>query len=128
MTPPDQITAKRGGTATVKVSAALTEGFHLNSHTPQESYLIPLTLKWTEGALASPEINYPAPRMLKVPFSSKPLSVLEGKFEIATKFKIPADAPVGPSTVVGKLRYQACNDRSCFAPKTLEVKVPVQVQ
>ncbi len=126
--PPDQVTVKRGGVATVKLSAELSEGFHLNSHTPKESYLIPLTLKWSDGALASTDVFYPAPKMLKVPFSPQPLSVLEGKFEIVTKFKAPANAPEGPSTVTGKLRYQACNDKSCFQPKTLDVKIPVQVQ
>jgi uncharacterized protein len=126
--PPDQVTAKRGSTVTVKVSAGLSDGFHLNSNTPQESYLIPLTLKWTDGALVSPEVHYPAPQMLKVPFSEKPLSVLTGKFEITTKFKVPPTAPEGPSTIAGKLRYQACNDKSCFAPKTLDVKIPVEVK
>jgi hypothetical protein len=29
---------------------------------------------------------------------------------------------------VGKLHYQACNDRACFPPKTVEVTVPYQIQ
>ena len=74
------------------------------------------------------EVAYPKPQMVKVPFQEKPLSVLTGKFELSTQFKVPADASVGPATVTGKLRYQACNDKSCFPPKTLEVKVPVEVQ
>lgn len=119
---------KPGATVTVKVSAALSDGFHLNSHTPQETWLIPLTLKWTEGALESGEVQYPAPKMLKVPFQEKPLSVLTGKFELTTKFKVSASAPAGSSMVLGKLRYQACNDKSCFAPKTVDVKIPVQIQ
>jgi hypothetical protein len=128
VTPPDQVVAKHGATVTVKLTATLNDGFHLNSHTPDESYLIPLALKWTDGALASPEVQYPAPQIVKVPFQEKPLSVLTGKFELTTKFKVPASAPTGPSTVMGKLRYQACNDKSCFAPKTVDVKIPVQVQ
>src|SRR5450432_2872092 len=62
VTPPDQVVTKPGATVTVKVSAALSDGFHLNSHTPQETWLIPLTLKWTEGALESGEVQYPAPK------------------------------------------------------------------
>ena len=30
--------------------------------------------------------------------------------------------------MAGKLRYQACNNKACFPPKTVEVKLPVQVQ
>jgi DsbC/DsbD-like thiol-disulfide interchange protein len=126
--PPEQITVKRGATATVKVTATLSDGFHLNSHTPAEDFLIPLTLKWGPGPVAPGEVAYPKPQMVKVPFQEKPLSVLTGKFELSTPFKVPADAPVGPTTVTGKLRYQACNDKSCFPPKTLDVKVPVEVQ
>jgi thiol:disulfide interchange protein DsbD len=128
VTPPEQVTVKRGSAATVKVTAALSDGFHLNSHTPAEDYLIPLSLKWAPGPVEAGEIVYPRPQMLKVPFSEKPLSVLTGKFEIATQFKAAANAAPGPSTVTGKLRYQACNDKSCFPPKTLDVKVPVEVQ
>jgi hypothetical protein len=128
VTPPEQITVKRGATATVKVAASLSDGFHLNSHTPAEDFLIPLTLKWTPGPVVAGEVAYPKPQMVKVPFQEKPLSVLTGKFELSTQFKVPADAPVGPTTVTGKLRYQACNDKSCFPPKTLDVKVPVEVQ
>jgi thiol:disulfide interchange protein DsbD len=128
--PPEQITVKRGATATVKVTATLSAGYHLNSHTPAESFLIPLTLKWTPPpeSVDAAEVVYPKPQMVKVPFQETPLSVLTGKFEISTKFKAPANASVGPTTVTGKLRYQACNDKSCFPPKTIDVKVPVEVQ
>jgi hypothetical protein len=130
ITPPEQITVKRGATATVKVTATLSSGFHLNSHTPAEDFLIPLTLKWTPapGTVEAGEVAYPKPEIMKLPFQEKPLSVLTGKFELSTPLKAPGNAGVGPTTVVGKLRYQACNDKSCFPPKTIEVKVPVEVQ
>jgi Disulphide bond corrector protein DsbC len=128
VTPPDQLVIKRGATAAVKVTATLNEGFHLNSHTPPEDYLIPLSLKWAPGSVEAADVVYPPAQPLKVPFDPKPLSVLTGKFEITTKFKTAAGAAVGPSTITGKLRYQACNDKACFPPKTLEVKLPVEVQ
>jgi DsbC/DsbD-like thiol-disulfide interchange protein len=128
VTPPEQITVKAGATAVVKVTATLSDGFHLNSHTPAESYLIPLSLKWTAGPVEAGEVVYPKPQLIKVPFSEKPLSVLTGKFELSTPFKVPAGTTAGPVTVTGKLRYQACNDKSCFPPKTIDVKVPVEVR
>jgi hypothetical protein len=42
--------------------------------------------------------------------------------------KVPPSAPLGPGVLVGKLRYQACNDNSCLPPKTLEVRLPYQIQ
>jgi hypothetical protein len=28
----------------------------------------------------------------------------------------------------GKLKYQACNDRACFPPKTVDIAIPYQIQ
>jgi hypothetical protein len=66
--------------------------------------------------------------MEKYEFSEKPLSVFTGNFELNTTFKVPANAQVGPSVMAAKLRYQACNNKACFPPKTADVKLPVQVQ
>jgi len=110
----------------VKVTAPLNEGFHLNSHTPTEDYLIPLTLKW-EGPLQEVDVVYPKPQFEKYSFEEKPLSVLTGQFPLVTKFKAPASAAVGPVTLNGKVRYQACNNNACFPPKTVPVTLTVQV-
>ncbi|MGH9718619.1 MAG: protein-disulfide reductase DsbD domain-containing protein, partial [Bryobacteraceae bacterium] len=48
-------------------------------------------------------------------------------FEVTTKFRVPATAMSGPGQIAGKLRYQACNDKVCLPPKTIDVKVPVVV-
>jgi len=128
VTPPEPVNAKPGSAFTVKLTATLSEGFHMNSHTPAEAYLIPLTLKWTPGAVEAADVEYPKPEMLKLPFQPTPLSVITGKLNLVTKFKVPANAQPGLVTVLGKLRYQACNDKACFAPKTVEIKLPVTLQ
>jgi thiol:disulfide interchange protein DsbD len=123
---PVGVVVKKGATVDVKVTATLNEGFHLNSHTPTEDYLIPLTLKW-EGPLEAVDVVYPKPTMEKYAFDDKPLSVLTGQFVLATKFKAAAGATPGPATLNGKIRYQACNNNSCFPPKTVPVTLTVQV-
>ena len=72
--------------------------------------------------------EYPKPHNEKYEFSEKPLSVYTGNFEIVSKFKVPADAQQGPGIALGKLRYQACNNNACFPPKTVEVKLPVDIK
>ena len=99
----------------------------MNSSTPTEKYLIPLTLKWTSTTVETENVEYPKPQSLKLAFESKPLSILSGKFMFLTKFKVGLNTPAGPTTVTGKLRYQACNDKACFPPKTVEIKLPVNV-
>jgi thiol:disulfide interchange protein DsbD len=125
--PPDKLTAKAGSTVEVKTTIQLRQGYHCNSNTPSDEYLIPLKLTWTPGPLESPEVAYPKPQMEKFSFSDKPLSVYTGDFVVATKFKVAAGANPGTAFVSGKLRYQACNDRMCLPPKTVEVSVPVDI-
>ncbi len=56
------------------------------------------------------------------------LSVFTGNFDLIANFKIAASASAGPGSVAGKLKYQACNNTTCFPPKTIEITVPYQVQ
>ena len=125
--PPDKVTAKAGSEVSAKIVAQLRTGYHCNSDKPSDDYLIPLKLTWTAAPLEVAAVVYPKPQMEKYAFSEKPLSVYSGDFEIVTKFKVPASAPPGPAVLTGKLRYQACNDRMCLPPKTLDVSLPVTV-
>jgi len=54
--------------------------------------------------------------------------VVTGEFTITTKFRVPANAATGASAQNGTLRYQACNDRMCFAPKTLNVSLALNIE
>ena len=120
--------ARRGASLEVKTAALLKPGYHVNSNTPSESYLIPLRLTWEPGALEAVEVVFPKPHMEMYEFSAVPLSVFTGDFNLMTKFKVAANASSGPGLAVGKLRYQACNNNSCLPPKTIEIKLPVVVQ
>lgn len=126
--PGEKLRVKRGDTAVAKVKVQLRAGYHVNSNTPSDDYLIPLKLSWKPDPLQVDEVVYPKPQLEKYAFSDKPLSVFSGEFELATKFKVPANAPNGPAILEGKLRYQACNDRMCLPPRTVEVPLTVEIQ
>ncbi len=128
VTPVPTVKIKKGGEATVVLKASLNAGFHCNSNTPTEEYLIPLKLTWGAGPLTSESVSYPKAKLEKYSFSEKPVSVLTGEFAITTKFKANADAATGPAAQTGKLRYQACSDKACFPPKTVDVSVTVNVE
>ncbi|MGA2742633.1 MAG: protein-disulfide reductase DsbD domain-containing protein, partial [Bryobacteraceae bacterium] len=126
---PGKLVAKRGASAEAKIAVSVEPGFHVNSNTPSDPYLIPLKLTWApDGALEPGAVVFPKPQMEKYEFSDKPLSVFTGDFDLTAKFKVPAGASQGPGIMLGKLRYQACNNNSCFPPKTVEVRLSYQVQ
>ena len=86
------------------------------------------TLDRLSKALEGGQVTYPKPTLEKYEFAEKPLSVYTGNFDLSVSFKVSSTAAAGPGVAVGKLRYQACNDKSCFQPKTVDVSVPYSVQ
>jgi DsbC/DsbD-like thiol-disulfide interchange protein len=124
-----KVSGKRGAAVQAKIPMLVKPGFHVNSNTPSDEYLIPLKLTWKNtGALEGGQLSYPKPSLEKYEFSEKPLSVFTGNFDVVASFKVAANAPAGPGVAVGQLRYQACSDRACFPPKTIDVAIPYQVQ
>jgi hypothetical protein len=126
--PVAKVTIQRGQSTTVTLKAKILPGYHVNSNAPHEDYLIPLRLTFPKGAVEVESIQYPKPHDEKYSFSEKPLSVLTGDFEIQVRLKAAANAPQEMGILAGKLRYQACSDKACLAPKTLEVNLTTDVR
>jgi DsbC/DsbD-like thiol-disulfide interchange protein len=126
---PQKAAGKRNAALQVKIPMAVKEGYHVNSNKPNEEYLIPLKVTWTSlGALEGGAVTYPKPESVKYEFSEQPLSVYTGAFDLVANFKVASNAAAGPGAATGKLRYQACSNRACYPPKTVEITVSYQVQ
>jgi hypothetical protein len=128
VTAPEKIVARKGEVVSADFIIAVKDGYHVNSNTPADEYLIPLKLTFPEGPAQVVDVVYPKPQMEKFQFSEKPVSVFQGSFKTHAKLKISPQAAAGTSTLVGKLRYQACNDRMCLPPRTLELKIPLEIR
>jgi thioredoxin:protein disulfide reductase len=107
------------------VVVAIQQGYHMNSHTPSEAYLIPTTLTATPPAgFKVVDTMYPPGKQIKFQFSEKPLDVYSGSVTVKLKLAADASAPVGAATIPVVLRYQACSETTCLPP----TKVPVDVK
>ena len=126
--PPPPAIGKRNSTISARVPLQLRSGYHVNSSTPADEYLIPLKLSWDGAPLEALEVAYPTPRMANYSFSKTPASIYSGQFDVITRFRVPANAPLGTVVLAGKLRYQACNDSTFLPPRTVEVKLPVEIR
>ena len=124
-----KVAGKRNAAVQVKIPVVVKDGYHVNSNKPNEESLIPLKLTWTgTGALEGGTVTYPKPSLEKYEFTEKPLSVYTGAFDLVANFKVAANAQAGPGAATGKLRYQACSNRACYPPKTVDVTISYQVQ
>ncbi len=126
VSPPEQMTIKRGGAVTQSLEVTVVPGFHVNSDKPKDEFLIPLKLTWNAGPLEAKSITYPQAEQIKV--GTDELAVLTGSFKIQTAFEAPRNAAAGATTLAGKLRYQACNNQMCFRPASVDIMLPVVVQ
>ncbi|MEM7356843.1 MAG: protein-disulfide reductase DsbD domain-containing protein, partial [Acidobacteriota bacterium] len=113
--------------ATVQLAAQVTidDHWHVNSNTPTYDYLIPtvLSLELPDGA-SEPRMQYPPQKMMQFEFTDEPIAVYDGTFSIFAKVDLPADA-AGTIEGAATLRYQACDDKQCEQPTT--VQAPFQL-
>jgi DsbC/DsbD-like thiol-disulfide interchange protein len=107
--------------ATVELRFQIVTGYHVNSHTPKSEFLIPtaVTLQPAAGVKAG-ELQYP--HGMPYSFATDPntkLDVYAGTFTV----KLPVVASAGEHTIDGTLKYQACDNASCYPPRTVPLKI-----
>ena len=118
-----QITANKP--QDVELRFRVGSGFHINSHTPKDELLIPTELKLHPGTLRISDEQYPPGSRFHLPIGNgEDLDVYQNEFRVAIRL----EAPRGVSTLTGMLRYQACDNASCFPPRTLPVKIAVNAR
>ena len=127
--PPAQLTpltetdaVHAGAVAHLAVEVTLPAGLHTNSNTPRDPMLIPINvaIEPQNGAKAD-EVVYPTPVDLQQAGSPQPLSVFTGDFVIGVALAIDSSVKPGDLPVKGTVHYQACDEKLCYAPKTLPI-------
>ncbi len=123
------VTAAAGKPGRVELRFRVVPGDHINSSQPRSELLIPTKLRLMPPTdVGVGKIEYPAGQDLAFPFSpDEKLNVYTGEFVISAAVSAQRTAVPGNYRVHGELRYQACNDRACFPPKTLPVAFDVRV-
>jgi DsbC/DsbD-like thiol-disulfide interchange protein len=118
-----------GGEARLALKVTLPPKVHVQSDKPSDPSLIPtvLTLDLPKGLSVSQTV-YPKSEPLKQEGVRDPLSVFGSEFTIRILLKVARDVAPGALVVPGRLRYQACDETTCFPPATAEAKWSLQVR
>jgi hypothetical protein len=121
-------TLKQGTAAQLGLIVDIEDGYHINSNRPGDRNLIATALKFdrTPGLSTTP-VTYSKAKMQKFEFSDKPLSVFEGKVTFKLTARAMPTLATGSHVLKGKLTVQACNNKICLPPKTVDVAIPVEV-
>lgn len=114
---------KAGEPQAVELRFRVQDGFHINSHVPKDELLIPTAIRFNTGSVVTVvDAVYPKGSTYRLPVGAgETLDVYQGEFGVEVKVV----APKGASTLVGVLKYQACDNAVCYPPKTLPVVIAV---
>lgn len=117
----------------VKISLKIDDGWHINAEKPVQDYLIGTRISNADDS-GLVDVDYPEPVMRTLGFDRSELALYEDKVEIrvpveqlqlaAAKQNENSDERDASLTTVSlKVDLQACDDTTCLAPETIEIKI-----
>src|SRR6185436_4324618 len=113
-----------GDVARPTVRLTIKSGWHINSAKPTLDYLIGTKVEVTgTGGSTVEGIDYPEGHLVRLAFADEQLSVYEKDVVITPRIRTPRDAAAaGGVDLAARLTYQACSDKACLPPETVEFK------
>ena len=119
---------KAGEIKKAKIVIRIKEGFHIQANKLKDESLIPATLMvdTAEGLLPGKSI-YPSAKKYKLEGTDSFLDVYDGYIKIVVPVKATEEIMPGVHHLHAVLRYQACDAKRCFFPRSLEFTIFIEV-
>lgn len=129
MVPPAITNVTRGTSGKVELQFQIMHGFHINSNTPTEEYLIPTALKMEAPTdIVIGRITYPDGQNITLPFAPDlKLNVYTGDFSVFVNVRPLSTVVPGKYALHGRLKFQACDKAACYPPKEMPVTFEIKV-
>jgi hypothetical protein len=113
---------------------SLPRNVHVYAPGVKEDYIpIALTLDRSPAYFPAPP-EYPAAKSIRLAAIRETVPAYEGRFPILDTVTLANQQQLAPAldsnrklTITGQFRYQACDQRTCFAPENVPVRWVVQV-
>lgn len=121
-------TVQRGGSVKGTIVLNIPGGLHVNSNNPRSQYQIPTTLSVSATGAKAGGISYPRGKNRKFAFSEETINIYEGRTVISFNLTVPKNFKGNTLRVRAVVRYQACTDEVCYAPKSQTVNLTARVR
>ena len=121
-------TVKRGGSTRGTIVISIPGGLHVNSSRPNSEFAIPTVVRVSAVGAKVGGVSYPRGRNRKFGFSEDTLNVYEGRTAFNFNLTVPANFKGNVVRVRAVVRYQACTDEVCYAPKSKTITFTARVQ
>jgi hypothetical protein len=126
---PAYVAVRPGASVNVMVIITIGAGYVVVAEQPQGDRLRPLSLRLRSVphlSVGTP-IYPPAEETRAVP-GEPGLTGYTGTLRIAVPISVARQAPAGELQLQGELHYQACSRRGCFRPRSLPIRLAIDVQ
>jgi hypothetical protein len=123
-----EVVAHAGKSAVIYVYVVVKEGYHIQANKVNDEFIIPTTLDINaDKIIIAGKQVFPKGKKFKLEGTSDYLFVYDGKFKITIPFKTMEKIQKGKYTLDAKLHYQACDNKTCLFPKTIDFFIAVKV-
>ncbi len=121
-------TVTRGKSSRATVYLTMPSGLHVNSNRPNSEYAIPTTVRASaRGAKVGP-VSYPRGHNRKFEFSENRINVYDGRAAFGFNVTVPATYKGDTVRVNVTVKYQACTNEVCYAPKSKNITLTAKVR
>lgn len=120
---------KAGTTSTFIIQISVKQGFHIQANQIKDEFLIPTTVAIESSENIKPgKALFPKPNKFRLEGTNDWMEVYDSSFQIKIPVKVGKQMERGSYNFKAELRYQACDAKTCFFPKTIVFAIPCQVE
>ena len=106
----------------------ITPGWHIYGPELLDEFLIPSELHIDEDdKIKVLKLRYPESISERFEYSEVELQVFEGEVLLGALIKVSDDIALKKHSLKASILYQPCDDRTCLAPRTIELEIPFKV-
>lgn len=114
-------------TVKLAIKVEIKERFHINSYQSDDPTTITTELNADSSEYIPLSVFFPADELYKFEFSENKIRVYKGEIFIGISFAAKKDLKDGEYKIPMIFRYQACDDKACYEPRNVALKVNIKV-
>jgi hypothetical protein len=123
-----EVIVNAGKEGLISVLVSVKNGYHIQANKVNNEFIIPTTLELdTIECIAVKGQSFPSSKRIRLEGSTDYLPVYDGNFKIFIPFKVSGTAKSGEYNLEGRLKYQACDDKTCFFPRSIVFIIVIKV-
>lgn len=126
---PNLMHLARGKDSSSQIDVSVGTPFHIQANPASKKNLIPTELIIeTPTGISVKGVTYPQGAPFRLNQVAAPIAVYHGQFGIGFSLSTSRAASPGKRLVHAKLRYQACDEKTCFRPSEVPFDFWVEIQ